>query len=311
MTRKRIALHLFLLLPLTGMAQFKTDVGQMLSQPFELSGNLRVDLYRLNESALLRDSLVSNPAASNVKEKSPILAGVLSAAVPGAGEYYTESYWKSVAFVGVEVAMWVTYAIYNGKGDRQTDLFQQFADDHWSVVRYADWIEQNIGQLNPDASGCSGIVTNSNPNVPPWERVDWNRLNNCEEQVGARTGNGFTHRLPPRPDQQYYELIGKYPQYAAGWDDGTNITPGDIVRSNVPKNFLDYSLMRGKANDLYNIASTAASVLVANHILSALDAAWSATRFNKSVKMSARLQPTRRPYGFVEFVPTATATITF
>jgi hypothetical protein len=69
--------------------------------------------------------------------------------------------------------------------------------------------------------------------------------------------------------------------------------------------------MRGKANDFYNIASTTASLLVVNHILSALDAAWSASQFNNRLKLEAHLIPTPRAYGFVEFVPTARLQIRF
>ena len=69
--------------------------------------------------------------------------------------------------------------------------------------------------------------------------------------------------------------------------------------------------MRGKANDYYNIATTGSVLLVVNHFLSALDAAWSAAQFNNQVKLEAHLQPVVRSVDFVEFVPTARLTIRF
>ena len=89
------------------------------------------------------------------------------------------------------------------------------------------------------------------------------------------------------------------------------MTPERIVNSDVSVRFLEYSKMRGKANDFYNIATTGSVLIVVNHLLSALDAAWSASQFNHQLKIEAHLQPTVRSYDFVEFVPTARVTITF
>ncbi len=275
----------------------------------EMTGNLRLDLLASVPGATdeLLQTGSSNPES---KKKSVVLATVFSAAVPGAGEFYTESYWRAAGFIAAEAGLWIAYAVYTRKGDNQTDFFQSYADDHWSVVRYAEWIERNATRLNPNATGCTGIVVGL-PGLPPWDRVDWAMLNWCEDVIGQNVGNGFTHRLPKRPDQQYYEQIGKYPQYAAGWDDAGYVTPEDIVTSNVSPRFHDYSAMRGKANDFYSIASTTASLLVVNHLLSAVDAAWSAAQFNNRLKVEAHLTPTPRPYGVIEFVPTLRASLEF
>ena len=269
----------------------------------QLTGNARLDLLASMQISAAADSLRLSPSDLEAQKKSPVLAALFSAVVPGAGEFYTKSYWRAAGFLAAEAGMWIVYAVYTNKGDNQTDLFQSYADAHWSVVRYAEWMEQNATRLNPGATGVTGLVVGA-PGLPPWDRVDWPKLNASEELIGQKVGNGFTHRLPRRPDQQYFELVGKYPQYAAGWDDAGYVTPEDIVTSNVSPRFLAYSAMRGKANDFYNIASTTASLLVVNHILSALDAAWSAAQFNNRLKLEAHLIPTPRAFGFVEFVPT-------
>ncbi|MBI3585746.1 MAG: hypothetical protein HY088_01290 [Ignavibacteriales bacterium] len=307
MRASRVVVMMVMLLPAAAIGQMRFAQSEGI-KAFQLTGNLRADLMAGFEWGSL-DSLKGTLSQYDEQKKSPLLAGLFSAAIPGTGELYTQNYWRAGGFLAAEVALWIVYAAYTSKGNNQTDFFQNYADEHWSVVLYAQWIEKYGGQLNPDAGGFSGLVTGSG-SQPPWERVDWAKLNAAEDQIAKKSGNGFTHRLPRRPEQQYYELIGKYPQFAGGWDDG-NITPSDIITSNVSPRFLEYSAMRGKANDFFNIASTSASVLVANHILSALDAAWSATQFNQQLKLEAHLKPTLRPYGFVEFVPTATATLTF
>ncbi len=276
-----------------------------------LSGNWRLDvLSNLDRAAQLENE---RSAFQVVKEskKSPVLAGVLSLVLPGAGEYYTESYWRAGGFALAEAGLWALYAVYTSKGNRQTDLFQSFADGHWSAVRYAEWIEANVSKLNPDVKSFSGYMIPGTEGRPPWERVDWSKINAVESQIAQKSGNGFTHLLPRRPEQQYFELIGKYPQFAAGWDDAGVMTPERILSSDVSARFLEYSKKRGKANDFYNTATTGTALILVNHVLSALDAVWSGSQYNGRVKLEAHFQPIPRSYGFIELVPTASVTFRF
>jgi hypothetical protein len=201
------------------------------------------------------------------KKKSPALAGLLSLVVPGAGEIYNEDYIKAAIFIAVEAAVITTAIIYDNKGDNQTDVFQNYADKEWSVVRYAEWLNQykdgNIS-INPDE------------NLPPWERVNWEQLNEAESR--------FSHKLPSHGDQQYYEMIGKYYQFSSGWSDYT-FGPDNV---NLSPKFIDYSHMRGKANDYYNVASKAIIGLYINHFLSTLDAVWSSVQYNRQFSVSVR-----------------------
>jgi len=209
----------------------------------------------------------------------------------------------SLAFAGAEVSLWVIYASYIHWADNRTARFEQYADANWDVTRYVDWIIQWQSQLNAGSTWSRDQII-VNPNAAnPWDRIDWTRLNQCEEEIAQAVGNGFTHRLPPRPQQQYYELIGKYPQYGGGWNDASGFTPGNILTDNVSPNFLIYRDMRGGANEMYNIARTASLVIVANHVLSALEAAWEVSRANRTVEARAELRPVMRGGGFVEFVP--------
>jgi hypothetical protein len=276
----------------------------------QLSGNLRYDLLGLDGFA--SDSLAPQSIKDLPGYKSPMKAALFSAVIPGLGQTYAERYWQGLAFFGAEVGLWVVYATYQSRADKQTSDFQAYADAHYSVVRYADWITQYASQLDPGGNvNTSGMVPNRNANLPPWQQVDWNQINLVEDQLMQATGNGFTHNLPLRPAQQYYELIGKYPQFLAGWDDAGGLGPQDVINSNVSSEFLLYRNMRGNANSLYAIASTATYVLVANHVLSALEAAWSAAMNNSNLKMGATLEPVRHSDGMVEFVPTAQIQLQF
>ena len=64
-----------------------------------------------------------------------------------------------------------------------------------------------------------------------------------------------------------------------------------------------YSQMRGQANDYYNIADKAIIGLYINHLLSAVDAVWSATVHNKDLSVKMRVQNVYLA-DRVEWVPT-------
>lgn len=291
----------------------QSPVVESKSPTAQLTGNLQIDLlgdnpmqFALPDSPL--DNKVLNPQDTEASHRSPLLAGALSLAVPGAGEFYSESYIKSGIFFAAEVASWIVYFSYTKKGDNQTDFFQNYADDHWSVVRYAEWILEYRSQLNPDAGGT--IYIDPNSNLKPWQRVNWEQLNALERAIGSRTdvpGSAFSHTLPPYGEQQYYELIGKYPQFNHGWDDSDPNTAK--YYDNLSPRFTYYSGERGKANDFYNIASTAVAIVVVNHILSAIDAAWSASRYNKAhLEVGMRMNNTLLG---VEMMPVASVSISF
>ena len=87
-------------------------------------------------------------------------------------------------------------------------------------------------------------------------------------------------------------MIGKYSQFNVGWEDfGDENTPYDWYSGDpVVEQFNYYSEQRGKANDYYNISKWAVIAVVSNHIISAIDAAWSASRFNKRLNLNISIE---------------------
>lgn len=74
------------------------------------------------------------------REKSPVLGAVLSGVIPGTGEFYGKNYLKAAIFFALEVGLWTAYAVYENKGDDQTDYYRGFADKNWSINKYAQWL---------------------------------------------------------------------------------------------------------------------------------------------------------------------------
>lgn len=279
-----------------------------------MTGNAHIDFFGASERPISTVSgsrlALMQEGSTEAKEKSPWLAGVLSLALPGAGELYTENYLKAGIFFVAEATAWIFAYTYNKRGDDQTEAFELYANRHWSAVRYANWSIDHRGVLNPGIPGTDyeslvypdGRVDIGDPeDRPPFDAISWSGLNTLEREIGVGGGTGYTHTLPSYAEQQYYELIGKYEQFSRGWDDANYNDPPDPndpgsnrIRSN-SRRFYEYAEMRAEANNQYDIASTFVSVAVLNHIVSAADAFWSATRYNKALHASVglRMQPTQ------------------
>ncbi|MGB9664519.1 MAG: hypothetical protein ACPL25_06335 [Ignavibacteria bacterium] len=265
---------------------------------FANEDNFRTGDLHADFKFCLQNELKSESHNLNVdNKKSPVLAGALSALIPGAGEIYTGDYLKAALFIAIEGLTIYLNNYYTKKGDDQTIFFQNFADTYWSVVRYAEWLNQWATALG----GTANIHISPDLNLKPWERVNWDELNTAERSIRE-----FSHTLYPHGHQQYYEMIGKYPQYSQGWDDskfarGQYSVAGEYYYDTRGK-FIYYSGLRGKANDYYNYADKALLVTVTNHIISMIDAIISANKYNSKIKLDMTLEKHRSNY-FVEYYP--------
>lgn len=304
--------HLALLLRLLFLLPLAAAAGE--KPAHHLTGNRQVDFFGVSAPAFAapRDRSISLQEISDPAddgEKSPWIAGALSLVVPGAGEVYTKNYLKGAIFFAAEAASWIVAYSYDKKGDDQTTVFKNYANEHWSAERYTSWTLDHLGALNPlittSASDYHDRIYVYDPDSdlpcgPPFDCLDWSELNAMERDIAAGGGNGYTHSLPYYAEQQYYELIGKYEQFSRGWDDSDPASPleNSVPMRSTSARFFEYARMRAQANNYYDVASTFVSVAVLNHILSAADAYWSATRYNKALHAELRMKMLRTPYGY-------------
>ena len=196
------------------------------------------------------------------KLKSPILGAVLSAVIPGAGQGYAKNYIKSGIFLAVEAGLWITYAVFQGKGNDQTTSYQNYANSNWDMRKYGKWLKDQ------SFTGSAGINLSADDNTLRGQ------INTCE-------GLNFSHQLPPPGDQQYYEVIGKYQNYTVGW---STADPNLINKNNWGTYHLpqvsDYMDSRQTANDYYNKGTTTLMVVLLNHVVSAIDGVLSVHSYN-------------------------------
>jgi len=186
------------------------------------------------------------------KGKSLKRAFLYSLIVPGSGEFYAGSKIKAGLFFGLDVTLWALYFDYHGKGKDKENQYKAWADQYWSKADYNWWLLNSIYNSNPDVNPYNVCDT-----FPYWE--------NGEKKY-------FSHHLPDKEDQQYYEMIGKYEQFGHGWTN-YNKDP-NLYRE-------PYLNMRFSSNNLLNKAKYSAMFSLANHILSSFDAAFAVKRYNK------------------------------
>ena len=193
---------------------------------------------------------------------------LFSAIIPGAGEVYCKSYLKGALFFGIEVGAWAMYSIYHQKGADKEKEYEAYADEYWDEDKWRAWFT----------------------NLP-------------EDQQ-----NNFSHSLPDTKTQQYYEMIGKYNQFLAGWQDvkEEELTPSNLFTSTsaLRDHYMD---MRYDSNKMFKRAADGAYIAMFNHVLSAIDAAWTAKTHNKRIiKTKLRMETMRINY---EDVPVLTLKI--
>ncbi len=90
-------------------------------------------------------------------------------------------------------------------------------------------------------------------------------------------------------------MIYKYlAQFGVGWveleEQGLGWDYYDILGVELTADVRHYRKLRNKSNGFYATATTLANVAMFNHIVSALDAAWSVRDYNKKVDMALMAQ---------------------
>ena len=157
---------------------------------------------------------------SNVQRKSPRKAFFLSALLPGLGETYVGAK-RGIIMMGIEAFAWYYYTTNTKKGKDIEDDYQLFADTYW---HYTDELDSNGEQLDINYwKWVQAIfdITGKPSKLDPYS--DYAIINKQLEEAVNHTKSpirGYSiHHLPATKTQQYYEMIGKYPQFVYGWED--------------------------------------------------------------------------------------------
>ncbi len=205
--------------------------------------------------------------------------------LPGTGQLYAqkgnESPIKGAGFLAVEAVSWTLYFHYKSKGKKYENKFEKYANEHWDIDKYLAFLEDQLGL----AAFELGRKSNNN--------INKDLLREKESDWGRKTGVS-THHLFGSGMQQYYEMIYKYPeQFALGWSDASvpgpaaGESPTGYTYKTLTPNMIKYRGMRNTSNRYFRYSRNLTGVIMVNHFLSAIDAAWTVKRKNRE---SARIE---------------------
>jgi hypothetical protein len=217
------------------------------------------------------ENTLSAASRKELKSKSVGVAAALSLLVPGAGQIYVGDNVKAVPFFLADVAGWATYFGFRSQGKDREKEYQAFADAHWDISGYIGFLIDSLGITS--GSDFDQVVT-------PYSRQD------SIVNLVIPAGFIFSHHVPTREGEspsnfeknfEYYESIGKYDQFFAGWDD-----PYLFRRT-----YLD---MRSNANSSFSKSKIGLAISLVDRMVAAVDAALSAQRYNKKLDKSRELK---------------------
>ncbi len=252
------------------------------------------------------------------KKRSVGAAFAMSALVPGLGQAYNKQWGKAVIGFALEAAIITGAIVWNNQGNGLETDYQQYAHAFWDPAKYATWLNDysNYIQVNFDASVTSPAVVVPNQidfkNPDTWSDMEWDVVLDFFSQIQAveremfhlETLAAFSHTLPDFSEQQYYELVGKYYQFAPGWEDypawrsengeytlaiDPNKSGPDDSKPNVPARFFQYADDHAHANDVLRRASRVTTLLLVTHFVGAIEAAVSAKLHNDRITPSLEI----------------------
>lgn len=267
----------------------------------DVTASLPVSLRR----HFMRTGTGIQQAAEEQGRRNVALAFGLSAVAPGAGQIYNRDWIKAGIGIALEAAMWTGYVFWKREGESRREDYRAYAHEHYNPVRYAEWLNEYPGyqgQPIPTESVADAVDFTEPDSWSAQERQQVRHLIDAIQDAEQESSfadpphAAFSHQLPHFGEQQYYELIGKYHQYAAGWDD---CGEGCGVK-NPSERFFEYAEIHGEANTLLRRASRVTALIVINHGLAAIDAAITSQLYNNSLDTEVSLQQgmdgTTRPY---------------
>jgi hypothetical protein len=189
-------------------------------------------------AALLAAACVAGPCRAEERAKprrKPGISFLFSAILPGAGQLYNGDD-RGYLYLGIEAAAWFARLSYRDAGKKKENEFERFADVHWTLNLYRE-------------RGLSGVLGATYSPEDSSLIVEFFR----------------------RDQQQYYEELGKYDKFRAGWDDWAATYDPANDRALSP-NRAQYRKMRQQSNDLLDRARLALAAAMVNRVVSGVDA---------------------------------------
>jgi hypothetical protein len=188
---------------------------------------------------------------SDIPLKSPQMAFLFSAVIPGAGEIYSKAK-RGIIFTAAEVAFWSAYIITHRQADDNLDEYTKFVDNN--IVFEKD--------------------------SPATSTKNWTL-----EDYEHSTQSDNWHYVYTETNGKPVERVGKF--YWKDLPEEFISQSGDVPvsKSNSPLRVQAFD-KRNSANDKYKQAKIFIGLVVVNHVISAVDARIAAKLYNNRISKS-------------------------
>ncbi len=278
-----------------------------------------VDTAKVAEKKVKRQRVVREVTVNTLDEmkgryRSPKKALFMSLVVPGLGQAYVGqtafNYARAATYLLIDVSLgvaWYQYVVV--KHDRQVKRYRQHADENWSLSKYEDSLSQRFGVASSKSSPADFIKANVNRAYYCGTVInqdgssaaknlylgcnDYDSAENFSSQLGEFRRQYSDANLSAeaigqnrakfRDVFEFYEIIGKEQEFIQGWKDvevralpDTGIDARSAARD-------QYVSMRQRAERYSKMQANFIGGLVANHIISAIDAALAARYHNRAL----------------------------
>lgn len=275
----------------------------------EIPQNISINDFRYIPSVNQSEEASSLADAPRTKPGVALLA---SAIVPGSGQALNGKWGRAATYFLIDAVGLALYVDQNNKAKRRERTYENYGDQNWSVLAYAQWLvdysrANGITNGFDDPGGLEDLVFGK---TPTWgnTQADWDsQLLPVLRQVEVQTpfyyntgfvASNFSHVVQDYGSQQYYELMSKYYQFQPGWRDFHEARiadgaghvfqyPWDATMATA--NFIEGRDRAQQFNDNYRTAGNILTLMMVNHIVSAFDAYFTVQLKNSKLEAEANM----------------------